>query len=88
MTETIKVEVDESLARRFRKQAMENYGYKKGSVKKALEELMIDYTQGGKTNWGTLRGTLKREYGSMTSTQLKHSLWSLRNDSHRRKRVS
>ena len=29
MTATIKVEVDEALARKFRKKAMETYGYKK-----------------------------------------------------------
>ena len=39
MTATIKVEVDETLARRFKKKAFENYGYKKGAMKKALEEL-------------------------------------------------
>jgi hypothetical protein len=35
MTETIKVEVSEALAKRFRKRAMELYGYKKGSMKRA-----------------------------------------------------
>lgn len=87
MTETIKAEVDEVLARRFRKKAMENYGYKKGAVKKALEELMTNYTKQGSANWGALRGVLKGEYGTITSTELKHSIWRIKNDSHRRKRV-
>ena len=40
MTETMKAEVDEEFANRFRKKAMERYGYKKGAMKKALEEAM------------------------------------------------
>jgi hypothetical protein len=58
MTETIKVEVDESLARRFKKRAMERYGYKKGAMKKALEEAMKKYSQTGKADWGSLVGVL------------------------------
>jgi hypothetical protein len=44
MTATIKVEVDERLARQFKKKAMERYGYKKGAMKKALVEAMTDYS--------------------------------------------
>jgi hypothetical protein len=46
MTATIKVEVDEALARKFRKKAMETYGYKKGAMKKALEESMLGPSTG------------------------------------------
>ncbi|MGI0091176.1 MAG: hypothetical protein ACREBS_05660 [Nitrososphaerales archaeon] len=35
MTETIKVEIDEELAKRFRTMALEKYGYKKGFGKKS-----------------------------------------------------
>jgi len=34
MTATVRVEVNEALAKRFRKRAMELYGYKKGSMKR------------------------------------------------------
>jgi hypothetical protein len=49
MTETIKVEVNEALAKRFRKRAMELYGYKKGSMKKALEDTMKRFSYGRKS---------------------------------------
>ena len=35
MTDTIQVEVDEALAKRFRRKAMEVYGYKKGCGEKS-----------------------------------------------------
>lgn len=70
MPETIKVEVDEALARRFRKRAMEKYGYKKGAIKKALEEAIRRYASSGEVDWTPLRGTLKSELGSV---ELQHS---------------
>ena len=90
MTETIKVEVDNELAKRFRKKAMEKYGYKRGSVKKALEGLMEEFTRKSSENsdWGSLRGALKEEYTGMTSVELQHSIWRMKNDYHgRHKRV-
>ena len=59
MTETIKVEVDDALARKFRKKAMERYGYKKGTIKKAVEEVMTRFSMSGPVNWASLRGTLR-----------------------------
>ena len=72
MPETIKVEVDESLAKRFRKRAMERYGYKKGAMKKALEEAMRRYASESKADWGALLGTLKVNRGSVW---LQHHVW-------------
>ena len=83
MTETIKVEVDEALAKRFRKKAMEKYGYKKGAVKNALEELMTKFSSPAKADWSFLDGTLKNEYKGMSSVELQHSLWRRKLDSHR-----
>ncbi len=88
MTETIKVEIDEALAKRFRKKAMEKYGYKKGAIKKALEEVITKFSSPGKADWPSLRGVLKEKYGGMTSVELQHSLWRMKLDSHRRKRFS
>ena len=74
MTETMKVEVDETLAKRFRKRAMERYGYKKGAMKKAVEEAMRKFSMPGKADWASLRGILnKRRIGSV---ELQHSIWS------------
>jgi hypothetical protein len=77
MTETIKVEVDEALARQFKKKAMERYGYKKGAMKKALVEAMKDYppkqhrkTTG--TRWEDLKGILKSDKDSVW---LQHHAW-------------
>ena len=74
MTETIKVEVNDALARKFRKKAMETYGYKKGSMKKALEESMRKFASPGAVDWHSLRGKLKAP--GMTSVELQHKAWS------------
>lgn len=91
MTETIKVEVDADLAERFRRRAMEKYGYKKGSVKKALEGLMEEFTREsiGAADWNSVRGAIRDEYKGMTSVELQHSIWKIKNDYHsRHKRAS
>ncbi len=74
MTEVIKVEVDEALAKRFRKRAMELYGYKKGAMKTALEETMKRFSTPGKADWRSIRGTLKNL--RTTSVRLQHKIWS------------
>lgn len=87
MTETIKVEVDEDLARRFRRKAMEKYGYKRGSVKKAMEGLMKEFAapeSSEKPDWGSLVGAIKNDYKGMTSVELQHSIWRIKNDYHHR----
>jgi hypothetical protein len=84
MTETIKVEVDEELARRFRRKAMEKYGYKRGAVKKALQKLMEDYAsrRSGESDWSAVRGAIKEDYKGMSSVVLQHSIWRIKNDHH------
>lgn len=74
MTETIKAEVNEALAKRFRKRAMELYGYKKGSMKKALEDTMKKFSTPGRVDWHSIRGVLKGTKSS--SVQLQHEIWS------------
>lgn len=74
MTETIKVEVSEALARKFRKKAMETYGYKKGAMKKALEESMRKFASPGVADWHSLRGAIKAR--GITSVELQHRAWS------------
>jgi hypothetical protein len=75
MTETIKVEVDEALARKFRKKAMEKYGYKKGTMKKAVEDVITKFSMTGPVDWASLRGMLKVAK-NVSSVQLQHKLWS------------
>jgi len=72
LPETIKVEVEESLAKRFRKKAMEKHGYKKGAVKKALEEAMRRYATESKADWDSLLGTLRIDRDSVW---LQHHAW-------------
>jgi hypothetical protein len=74
MTETIKVEVDGALARRFRKKAMETYGYKKGAMKKALEVSMQRFASAGVVDWDSLTGVIKGN--GITSVELQHKAWS------------
>lgn len=88
MTETIKVEVDEALAKRFRKKAMEKYGYKKGAVKSALEDLMTKFASPSQADWSFLKGSLKDEYKGTSSVELQHALWRRKIDSHRHEHIS
>lgn len=74
MTETIKVEVNDALARKFRKKTMERYGYKKGTNKTALEDLITRFSMSGPVDWASLRGTL-RVAKKISSAQLQHRLW-------------
>jgi hypothetical protein len=75
MTETIKVEVNDALARKFRKKAMEKYGYKKGTIKKAVEDVITKFSMSGPADWQSLKGTLKVTR-KVSSVQLQHRLWS------------
>ncbi|MHB1441102.1 MAG: hypothetical protein ACYCSO_10305 [Cuniculiplasma sp.] len=74
MTEIIKIELDEELARKFRKKAYEQFGYKKGSMKMAIESMIRDYTDEGVANWDNIRGILKGRKES--SVELQHNAWS------------
>lgn len=74
MPAIIKVEVDEALAKRFRKRAMEMYGYKKGAMKTALEETIKKFSIPGKADWRSIRGALKNVRTG--SVQLQHKIWS------------
>ena len=75
MTEIIKVEIDEALARRFRRKAMETYGYKKGAIKRAMEDVIGKFSVTGKADWGSLKGKLKAKK-RVTSVELQHMIWS------------
>ena len=72
MVETIKIEVSEALARKFRKRAMEIYGYKKGAVKAVLEDFLKRFTASGQADWEALKGCIK---SNLTSVELQHKLW-------------
>ena len=74
MTETIKIELDEELVRKFRKKAYEQFGYKKGSLKRAIESMIRDYTNEGVADWNNIRGILKERKES--SVELQHKAWS------------
>ena len=73
MSEAIKVELPKGLAERFRRKAMERYGYRKGAVKKALEALIRDFV-GTRSNvdWSSLRGVLPSK---KSSVELQHEAW-------------
>jgi len=72
MSEVIKAEVPEALAKQFRKKAMETYGYKKGAVKAAMEEAMKRFVASGSVDWKTLKGCIRSE---ATSVELQHRAW-------------
>lgn len=72
MSEVIKAEVPAALAKKFRRRAMETYGYKKGAVKAALEDAMKRFLASSKVDWRTLRGCFQSE---STSVELQHKVW-------------
>lgn len=79
MTQTIKVTVDDALAKRFKRLAMETYGYKKGAIKKALEDMIKKASLPGEVDWASLDGALKIK---MSSVELQHSVWVKVTDTH------
>jgi len=72
MSEIVKAEVNAALARKFRRKIGEVYGYKKGSVKIALEDLIKRFVSAKGTEWGSMKGVLKLEVGSV---ELQHRAW-------------
>ncbi len=72
MSEVIKAEIPEALAKKFRKKAMETYGYKKGAVKSALEDAMKRFVSSSNVDWKVLRGCIRSE---STSVELQHKAW-------------
>ncbi len=73
MTETIKVEIPDELAKSFRKKAMEIYGYKKGSIKAAMEDMIIKFITTSKVDWDGLRGVINDK---KSAVELQHKAWN------------
>lgn len=75
MSEAIKVELPRGLVERFRRKAMERYGYRKGAVKRALKDLIMGFLGvKGEANWSLLRGVISSE---RSSVELQHEAWRL-----------
>jgi len=72
MVEIIKAELPDSIAKKFRKKAMEQYGYKKGAMKTAIQDLITRFISTGKADWKSLRGVIT---SSLSSVELQHKLW-------------
>lgn len=75
MTEVIKVEIEKALAQKFKKKAMEKYGYRKGAIAEALKELIRKFSSPtGKADWSSLKGKLNIK--DISSVELQHKLWA------------
>lgn len=72
MVEIIKAEIPEALAKKFRKRAMEIYGYKKGALKTAFEDMVKRFVASGEVDWEILKGCIRSE---STSVELQHKIW-------------
>lgn len=68
----IKTEINEALAKRFRRRAMEKYGYKKGATKFALEDMIRRFTSTGYVDWHVLKGVIASK---TSSVELQHNIW-------------
>lgn len=51
---------------------MEIYGYRKGAIKAALEDLLRRFVASGRVNWKILKGCIKSE---VSSVELQHRIW-------------
>ncbi|MCR4368717.1 MAG: hypothetical protein NUV67_02305 [archaeon] len=74
--ETIKFQIEEKKAKRFRKRAMGSYGYSKGAVSKAANnaiDLWLDRTDGKKStlNAKDIRGIVSGLEGSSLEIEKK-----------------
>ncbi|GBC68581.1 hypothetical protein HRbin01_00264 [archaeon HR01] len=72
MVEIIKAGVPNPVAKRFRKKAMDQYGYRKGAVKRAMQDLITRYISAGTADWKSLKGVIRSE---LSSIELQHRLW-------------
>lgn len=72
MPEIIKVEISTALAKKFRRKAIEVYGYEKGSVKVVLEDLIKRFVAIRGTEWRSMKGALKLKANSI---ELQHHAW-------------
>lgn len=52
----VKAEISDALAKKFRKRAMEIYGYKKGALKTAFEDMMKRFIASGEVDWKKFEG--------------------------------
>jgi len=68
----LKVELDDKIIEKFKKKAMETYGYKKGSIKLATQMLIKKWVGMGEADWSELRGAIKKKENSV---KLQHKLW-------------
>lgn len=62
---TLKVEADDEIINRFKKKAREEYGQKRGSIKKATLELIEKYVSEDKVDWEELEGVIDSDKGSV-----------------------
>ncbi|RMF29412.1 MAG: hypothetical protein D6752_06055 [Candidatus Nitrosothermus koennekii] len=72
MSEVLKVELPKEVVRKFKKKVMELYGYKKGSIKVAMEEMIIRFISTNKVDWNGLRGVITDK---RSSVELQHDVW-------------
>ena len=60
------------------------------ATKKALEGLMEEFARRNPSekenlpDWGAMIGIIKDDYKNMTSVELQHSIWRIKNDYHGR----
>ena len=69
---TLKVDTDDKMLAKFRRKAMETYGYKRGSLKIATESLIKSWISEEKAEWSSLRGSIRSKENSV---ELQHKLW-------------
>lgn len=70
---TLKVEGDDELIRKFKQKAREEYGQKRGSIKKATLDLIEKWVeQNEKVDWGEIEGVIDSDKNSV---EMEKEMW-------------
>ena len=81
---SLRLEVKEDLEKRFRKAAMQAYGYEKGSLKKAAEEAFEFWiAMGGRNGMPEIENPLKLIEGGLSHLRGKYTSVQLQHESNK-----
>lgn len=70
---TLKVEGDDELIRKFKQKAREEYGQKRGSIKRATMDLIEKWVeQDEKVDWESLEGVIDSD---KSSVEMEKEIW-------------
>ena len=70
---TLKVEGDDELIEKFKEKARQEYGHKRGSIKKATLDLIERWVQQEEVDWEGLEGVIDSD---KSSVEMEKEMWN------------